>query len=259
MIGNLDEAIEALLVGALPGLLGGVTPAVSLSVDSGQFVVDSQSAETPITDPRPDDHSDNFPFDPAHPPAFFTLTQPPYPGPRRVRLTTSLGDRIALQESEVQWDETDPRVFRLALRPTHDLTGVSGVQALYGVIAVFINLKANHTFNLQLQSSNAAQLEQAESLALGVLELNRQALIDGSLADYEDGDYSATVKVKSFKFLQGASPAANQRLFTFQAEVELKARRALEAGEGKPIVTIRTSGRPLDPNRPVDIQIDIQA
>ncbi len=259
MLGNLDEAIKALLASALPGLLGGATPAVALTVNSGQIDVDTQSAEAPIADPRPDDHTDNFPFDPANPPASFTLTQPPYPGPRRVRLTTSQGDRLALAESEVEWDENDPRVFRLHLRPTHDLANVNGLQVLYGVTAVFVNLKAIHTFSVQLQSSNAAQLEQAEALALGALELNRQALIDGSPADFLDGDYSATVRVKSFKFLQGTSPAADQRLFTFQAEVELKVRRALEAGEGKPIVTIRTPGRPLDPNRPIDINIDIQA
>jgi hypothetical protein len=259
MIGNLDEAIRALLQGALPDLLGGASPPVALSVNSGLFELDPSSADSPLTDPRPDDRTDQFPFDPAHPPASFTLTQPPYPGPRRVRLTTSLGDRIALQTGEVVWDKTDSRIFTLNLRPNHDLSGVNGVQVLYAVTAVFTTLKANHSFTVLLQSGDAARLEQSEALALGVLEMSRQSLIDASPATFEDGDYSATVRVKSFKFVQGSSPAANQRQFTFQAEVELKAKRALEEGEGAPIERIITPGRPIDPNRPVDIQIDVNA
>jgi hypothetical protein len=259
MIGNLDEAIVSLLKDALPHLLGGAAPPVSLSVNSGVFTLDPSSTDSPITDPRPDDRTDQFPFDPAHPPPSFTLTQPPYPGPRRVRLTTALGDRITLQSSEVTWDKVDNRVFSLNLRPVHDLSGVNGVQVLYAVTAVFTTLKANHAFTVLLQSDDSTRLEQAEALALGVLELSRQSLIDASPAAFEDGDYSATVRVKSFTFVQGSGPAANQRQFSFQAEVELKAKRALAEGEGAPIERIITPGRPLDPNRPVDIQIDVNA
>jgi hypothetical protein len=263
MIGNLDEAIRTLLTGALPSLLSGGPPGppppVSLSIQDGVFTLDPSSNEAPTSEPRPDDRLDNFPFNPAAPPANFTLTQSPYPGPRRVRLTTSLGDRITLQTSEVIWDALDTRVFTLSLRPTHDLANVTGVQVLYGVTAVFTTLKALQTFTVTLQSDNAVQLEQAEALALGVMELNRQTLIDQSPANYASGDYGALVTVKSFKLAQGSSPAANQRQFSFEAEIELKASRALEEGEGAPITRIRTPGRPLDPDRPVDIFIDVEA
>lgn len=259
MIGNLDEAIRALLTGALPDLLGGDPPVVSLSIQDGVFLLDPSSAEAPTSEPRPDDRLDDFPFDPEAPPASFTLTQPPYPGPRRVRLTTDQGDRITLQASEVIWDPLDNREFSLQLLPIHDLEDVTGVQVLYSITAVFTTLKANQTFTVTLQSDDAPNLEQAEALALGVMELNRQALIDQAPVTYEGGDYSATVTVKGYKFTEGSSPASNQRQFSFQAEVELKARRALEEGEGAPITHIRTPGRPFDPNRAVDIAIDVDA
>ena len=35
--------------------------------------------------------------------------------------------------------------------------------------------------------------------------------------------------------------------------------RALYEGEGRPIEYIRTPGRPLNPDRPVDIQIEVEA
>ncbi len=259
MIGSLDTAITNMLRAALPGLLGGVAPAVALSVSSAEFTLDPQSAESAISDARPDDRLDSFAFNPAAPPASFSLTQPPYPGPRRVRLVTSQGDRINLQSGEVIWNPNDERLFSLSLRPIHDLALVNGVQVLYSITAVFTTLKVNQTFTIQLQSGDAAALAQAEALALGVLELNRQDLLDQSLLSVSEGDYSASVRVKSFKFERGASPNGTTRLFNFQAEVELKARRALEAGEGTPIQHIRTPGRPLDPNRPVDVNIEIDA
>ena len=259
MIGNLDTAIKTLLTSTLPGLMGGVTPAVSLTVSSAEFTLDPQSAESAISDARPDDRLDSFAFNPAAPPASFTLTQPPYPGPRRVRLFTSQGDRINLQSSEVIWNANDDKVFSLSLRPIHDLSLVNSVQVLYSITAIFTTLKVNHTLTLQLQCSDAPKLAQAEALALGVLELNRQSVIDLSQQNASDGDYSSIVSIKSFKFVSGASPSSSTRLFTFQAEIELKARRALEAGEGTPIQHIRTPGRPLDPNRPVDVNIEIDA
>ncbi len=259
MIGNLDEALRTLLVSSLPALLGGNAPPVTLGIVEDIFLLDSASAEAPTSEARPDDQVDNFPFNPINPPPNFTLSKPPYPGPRRVRLTTSDGDRISLQSTEILWDAVDSQKFSLALRPIHDMSHVTGIQVLYSVTAVFTTLKANQNFLINLQSANAAQLEQAEALSLGVIELNHQDLIDGAATTYDSGGYSAAVTVKSFKLLQGITPASGQRQFTFTAEVELKARRALEAGEGAPITHIRTPGRPLDPNRPVDISIDVEA
>ena len=57
----------------------------------------------------------------------------------------------------------------------------------------------------------------------------------------------------------GGSPAANRRDLHYQVEVELKITRSLREDEGRPIVRVRTPGRPLDPARPVDIEIGVEA
>jgi hypothetical protein len=270
MIGNLDEAIRTLLTSALPALLGGTPPAIALTVQSEKFVIDPNSADALASEPRPDDQRDQFAFDPAGiifdpaDPAYdpetlpsFTLTKPPYPGPRRVRLLTSAGDRIPLGESEVLWDEMETRNFTLTLAPNRELAGVNGVDVLYGVIAVFTMLKLNQTLSIVLESANADQLERCEALVTGVVELHRQALLDNSIATYNDGDYAAMVKANSLKLLEGTGAASDQRRLTYAVEIELKSTRALADDEGRPIVRIRTPGRPLDPARPVDIAIGL--
>lgn len=272
MTGNLDEAITTLLTDALPGLLGGAPPAVALTVQSDKFVVDPNSADALASEPRPDDQSDHFAFDPAgiifdptdpayNPAALpnFTLTKPPYLGPRRVRLLTSEGDRIPLLESEIRWDELETRNFVLALAPNRDLTDVNGVEVLYGVIAVFTMLKLNQTISLVFEAEDANQLERCEALATGVIELHRQALLDNSLATFSDGDYASTIKANSLKLLEGTGPTIDQRRLTYLVEIELKSTRALRDDEGQPITRIRTPGRPIDPARPVDIVIGVDA
>ena len=278
MTGNLDAAIAALLRDALPGLLGGAQPPVTLAVQSDTFATDPNAGDAvaqgaQASEARPDDFSDQFAFnpvgivfdpqDPAYDPVAlprFTLSKPPYPGPRRVRLVTGAGDRIALREREVIWDEVDGRRFTLALARTRDLAGVTAVQVLYGVIAVFTVVKFNQVLSVVLEvAESAAQLERCEALATGVIELNRQALLDASAATYDDGDYGATVKTNSFKLVEGSSPAANQRRLVYTAEVELKITRALYDDEGRPIVRIRTPGRPADPQRPIDIEVGVEA
>jgi hypothetical protein len=277
MTGNLDEAIATLLKDALPGLLGGAQPPVTLAVQSETFATDPNAGDALASEPRPDDFSDQFAFDPAgivfdpKDPAYdpaalprFTLSKPPYPGPRRVRLVTGTGDRIALGEREVIWDEVDGRRFTLAPAHTRDLAGVAAVQVLYGVIAVFTVVKFSQVLSVVLEApeSAAAQLERCEALATGVIELNRQALLDASAATYDDGDYGARVKTNSFKLLEGGrpggDPGANQRRLVYTAEVELKITRALHDDEGRPIVRIRTPGRPVDPQRPVDIEVGVE-
>ena len=259
MTGNLDEAITSLLQTALPGFFSGDPPPVGLTVTRGLFEVDPNSAESVAGEPRPDDRSDSFPFDPENPPASFTLSRPPYPGPRRVRLTTDNGDRVPLKPDEVVWDAVDSRIFSLNLRPNRELAGVTGVQVLYGVVAIFTTLKADQTLTILLQTADAAQLEQAEALAIGVVELNRQSLIDQAPAAYSGGDYGAAITVKNFKLVQSHPPADDQRQLTYLAEIELKATRALREDEGRPITHIRTPGRPLDPDRAVDVHIDVDA
>jgi hypothetical protein len=272
MIGNLDAAITDLLRAALPGLLGGGAPLVTLAVQGESATTDPDAADTAASEPRPDDQSDQFAFDPAGivfdpaDPAYdpaalprFTLSKPPYPGPRRVRLLTAAGDRIPLAEREVIGDAEDARVFTLGLAPSRDLAGVNGVQVLYGVVAVFTLLKLNQLVSVLLAAADAADLARGAALAAGVLALHRQELLDNSAATYDDGDYRAAVKVNSLKLLEDSSPAANQRKLQYQAEVELKITRALREDEGRPIVRVRTPGRSLDPARPVDIEIGVEA
>ncbi|HMX28819.1 MAG TPA: hypothetical protein PKC13_24745, partial [Blastocatellia bacterium] len=79
MTGKLDEANKDLLVQALPGLLGGATPAVQASVTGDLFELDPRSADAVAGEPRPDDRTDNLPFNPAQPAGPYTLTQTPDP------------------------------------------------------------------------------------------------------------------------------------------------------------------------------------
>ena len=131
MTGNLDETLDTLITEALPGLLVGVPPdppPVELTISSDLLEVDPDSADAMASEPRPDDRTDSFTFNPQNPAGPYTLTQPPYPGPRRVRLTTDIGDRISLRDGEVTWDEQDSRIFTLDLRPTRELTDITGLR-----------------------------------------------------------------------------------------------------------------------------------
>jgi hypothetical protein len=57
----------------------------------------------------------------------------------------------------------------------------------------------------------------------------------------------------------GTRPSSDTRLLTLEAEVEVKAGRALREDEGLPIKRILTPGRPLDADRPVDVEVDVEA
>ena len=255
MTGKLDEVLKTLITTGLPGLFSGPAP-VKITVSSDLFEIDPRSADTLAGEPRPEDRTDAFPFDPGNPAGPYNLTQSPYPGPRRVYLTTTSVDRIPVSENEVILDEVDSRRFTLALRPGRELTGITGVLALYGITAIFTKLKGIQTLTVELESTDAARLNEAEALTVAVIELNRSHFAEAAQATFEDGDYGVDIEIKSLKLLKGAA-AATQRLLTLQAEVELKARRALREDEGKPIKVIRTPGRPTDPGRPVDIDFEL--
>ena len=258
MTGGLPEALETLLTTSLPGLFGG--GAVGLSVGGGLLEIDQeQSADATASEPRPDDRVDDLGFDPEDPAGPYTLTQPPYPGPRRVWLVTGAADRLPLRSEEVVWDRTDARIFSLALRPQRDVSAVTAIRVLYGVTAVFTKVKAVQTLDLQLETSDAGLLERAESLVVAVIQLNRQRLADEARANYEDGDYGAIVEIKNVGLVRGTTPEDDVRLLLMRAELELKASRALGEDEGAPIERILTPGRPPDPDRPIDVHIDVEA
>jgi hypothetical protein len=255
---RLDEAAKALLAEALPSLFGGDDPPVKLGTTDNRFTLDARSSEATASAPRPDDRADDLAFDAAHPEGPYRLAVVPVPGPRRVYLMTRFKDRIALREEEVVWDATDSRRLTLQLRPGRDLKDVTAVRALYSVTAVYIKLKLSHTFSLLMESTSAQKVQQAESLAVAVIALNRQRLMEEAAYAFEEGDYGVEAAVRSLKLVEGtASP--KKRTLDFNAEIELKATRAMSEDEGLPILRIRTEGPPPDPNRPVDIRIDVEA
>jgi hypothetical protein len=259
MTGRLAQVLTNLLTGSLADLLGGAAPPVTLSFVPAEFTIDPQSVEPEAGEPRIDDQLDTLPFDPAAAAGPYTLTKPPAPGPRRVRLVTAQGDRIPVSDGEIHIDPLNSRSFTLALRPDRDLTGVNGLQVLYGVTAVFVKIKALHSFALQLQGGTVEQLDQGQALVAAVVELNRKAIVEQSSGVSQGGDYAAQVTVQNVKLLKGSAPAANTRLLEFTAEIELKAMRALGADEGKPILRIASPGRAPDPNHPVDINVEVDA
>lgn len=261
MTGNLKTTIRDLLVAALPGLFSGEAPPVTLTVNDEELTPDSQLAEQSVSEPRRDDQTDQFAYDPANPPSSLMLTRPPYPGPRRVYLTTTTGGRTPLGSDEVQWDQNDSRVFTLQLRPARDLTDVDGVEVLYGIAAVFTIIKANKTLIIDLQTAadNFGHIDQAEALTAGVIALNREYLIEHAAVTYADGDYNAQIAIKNLKLISGTSAANHQRRLKYQAETELKINRALREDEGQLIEYILSPGREANSDRPIDVDINVEA
>ena len=174
-------------------------------------------------------------------------------------LVTGAADRLPLRSEEVVWDRTDARVFSLALRPQRDVSAVTGIRVLYGVTAVYTKVKAVQTLDVRLATSDAGLLERAESLVVAVIQLNRQQLADEARAIYEDGDYGAAVELKNVGLVRGTTPEDDVRLLLLRAELEFKASRALGEDEGAAIERILTPGRPPDPDRPIDVHIDVEA
>lgn len=258
MIGHLPAALRTLLTGALPGLFGGPNP-VGLTISGGVLEVDQRDADATAGEPRSDDLTDTLPFDPGDPAGPYTLSRPPYPGPRRVSLVTGAGDSVPVKASEVVWDRTNARDFSLALPPHRDVSAFTGVRVLYAVTAVHVKIKATRALGVRLTGDDPDRLERAEALVAAVVQLNRQRLIDEARTSYEDGEYGAAVELKNLILVSGSRPANDVRVLTMRAELEVKAGRALGEDEGAPIERIRTPGRLLDPARPVDIFIDVEA
>ena len=256
MPASITAALNDLLVKSLPDLFGGATPAVKIAVTEGEFDVDATYAEVSVSDPRPDDRTEELPFDPANPTGPYTLAQPPAAGPRRVSLATATGERAALGEDEIVWDGADPRKFTLKLRPSRDPQRFQTLHVLYSIVAVYTRLRGRQTLSARLQPTDAARLEEILALALGVVALNRQALMDATRSDYAGNGYGSHIGVASLQ-IKGAAYAADSVTLLLSAEVELKAERALAPDEGQPILRIITAGRTTGQTHPVDIDVEL--
>ena len=257
MIGRLDIALTQLLLESLPSLLGGATPPVQSSIVSDAFVMDPNSADAEAGEPRTDDQHDLLAFNPGNAAGPYRLLKPPVAGPRRVRLATGDGDRVALSQSEVLWDATDSSLFTLSLRADRVLTGITSVEALYGITAVFVRISGTQKFGVQLKSSDLSRLAQSEALSLAVIALNRKRLCEQGAVTSSDGDYSAQILINSLTLVDTTSPAADTRRLEFSADLQVKASRALRVDEGKPIVKILSPGAATDADHPININIGV--
>jgi hypothetical protein len=258
---ELEVALASLLQASLPGLFGGATPVVRLTVATDATEILAREAEAvvgdPRGDPRPADQVDELPFDRTKPAGPYTLSLAPYPGPRRVRLV-SPGGVTPLGDAEVEWGQVDPR--KLILHPSagRDLSTVTGVEVLYGVTAVFATVATRRTFGLSLdaQPANTSRLAGAVALALSVIELNREALTAAASVTYGGGDYGASSTIKRLRMVGVTAPKSTTRLLTLQADATLTLKRALREFEGAPIEHIRTPGR-APGGGPVEIDIGL--
>jgi hypothetical protein len=256
---GLAQALGALLAGELPGLFGGGAPPVRVAVTSVGFTAADGPADAEAGRPRPDDHVDELAFDAADPAGPYTLTRSPQPGPRRVRLLTTAGDRIALTPAEVGLDPADPRSLTLAPRPGRDLTAVTAIQVQYQVVAVFGALGLREELALVLDAADPTELDRAQALTLAVLTLHRERLLVAATETLRSDAYAARLDVTGLTVGQGTAGAGGSRRVALFADVVLKASRALAADEGTPIVRIGSGEGPPDPARPVDIRIDVEA
>jgi hypothetical protein len=256
MLLALENAIVALLKNAFPALFTGTTPAtVTFPNDTWDF--DPLSADPVAGEPGPEDAVDDLAFNPSTPAGPYTLTRPPYPGPKRVYLRSATGDLVALSNTEIIWDPLNAASFTFAPRPGREVSGFDHLEILYGVVAAATRLKTLHKLTLQITAADAGTVEQVLALSLSALALNRDSLMSQSGFSWNSGSYQAQGVVKTFKFSAGAATAASRTL-SLEVEVDLRVERILGENEGKPIVRILSEGQPVG-TKTVDIEPIVQA
>jgi hypothetical protein len=242
---SLAGAVDEVLRAGLPGLFGGTTPAVTLTVERAGLTVEAVPAGAGETEPQRGDGFDLLPFDGEGP---YTPSQLPADGPRQVWLQGELG-RTVLRDDEIRWDS---RTFTLVL-DGRDLAGVTAVGVRYSVILVRTRVQLSQTIHIGL---SGAGLERAEALVLAVLVLEQRQVTAASRDEFLDGDYGATVVTESLT-IDGAAVRDDSRQLQVRVRRELIAGRALRTDEGQPIVRIHGPGRPPRPGHPVDIPVDV--
>jgi hypothetical protein len=257
---NLSNAISTLITDSLPGLFGGKTPPVTLTVQNELLEIDPLSADAAAGEPRPDSRTDNIAIREDR--RTYRLTQSPYPGAKRVRLRTRDGAYTTLRADEVVWDAEEPRRFALALRPNRDPSIFTHIQVMYGVVAIYTHVRADQVTRVRLESEDAKKLNHAVMLVISALQLNRQALIDAAKSTSEDGNYGAEVEIKSLNLIDVKQRTESNRTIaeiTLRSECAIKATRAIEETEGTPITRIVTPGASATDERPINIRVDVDA
>ncbi|MGF1522307.1 MAG: hypothetical protein ACFBSF_08320 [Leptolyngbyaceae cyanobacterium] len=246
---NLTTVLRDLLTESLPAPLGGDDPLLQLAIalEQLQFVNDPTAGDTTGA-PRPDNRTDSLAFDTDNPEGPYTLTQFPYPGARQVRLVTPDGDRIPLSNQEVIWGETDAHQFSLALTATRDPATVTQVEVLYGVAAIFTTLYATQQVTLTLSRSQPSEVEpdldQVAALAIAVLQLNRQLIVDTARSTYEIARYRMTSQINRIRLVNLNSPTPDERQIVVDADITLKATQVSGEQSGVPIQTVQVRMTP---------------
>lgn len=256
MLLALQTAITSLLQSSLPALFTGAG-LVQIAFDDDTWTFDPLSADAVAGEPGPGDATDLLAFDPNAPAGPYTLTRPPYPGPKRVYLRSPQGELVALSPREVIWNPANAASFTFQPRPGRDLTGFTELSVLYGIVTAGTQLKVLHKASLTLTSSDAAKAEQALALALAVLALNREALRGQGAFSFTSGGYQSEGTLKTLHF-SGGTTIADVRTLQISAELDLEVQRLLGPDEGKPIVQILSPGRPAG-GRPIDIDPAVEA
>ena len=259
MIGNLATAIRDLLTVSMPTLIGESEGQVAVQVRRPQYTVDPSSADALAGAPRPDDKRDVLLFNPAAPEGPYLLSQLPYPGPKRVYLENVSGERITLGTDEVVWDQVDPRQFTLQLKPYRDTTGLDQMTVLYGITGIFTAIKVANVVEVELTSTDPTNLLAAETLAVSIMQLNRDALQEDAASSISEGDYTVATNIKKLTIDRGSVFNDQTVIIMAEAESEIKASRALHAGEGAVIERIASPGAVPDPDRPVQIDPVVEA
>lgn len=257
MLLALQSAITALLQGAFPALFTGAG-AVQMAFADNQWQFDPMSADPVAGEPGPQDAVDALVFNPAAPTGPYLLTRPPYPGPRRVYLRTPSGDLAALANAELVWDAINPASFIFKPRTGRLLTGFDHLEAHYGVVAAGTQLKTLHQTSLLLTTADPARAEQALSLSLAALALNRERLRQQAAYSFAAGNYQVAGTLQSLSFASGSTSAAHVSSVLIHTALDLTVQRLLVESEGQPIVHISSPGRPAG-GRPIDIDPVVQA
>lgn len=257
MLLALQSAITALLKGAFPALFTGAG-AVQISYAANTWQFDPMSADPVAGEPGPQDTVDALVFNPAAPAGPYLLTRPPYPGPRRVYLRTPSGDLAALANTELVWDGANPASFIFKPRAGRMLTGFDRLEAHYGVVAAGSQLKTLHQTALLLTTADPARAEQALSLSLAALALNRELLRQQAAYRFAAGSYQVAGTLQSLSFASGSTSATQVSSVLINAALDLTVQRLLVDGEGQPIVKISSPGRPAGGRR-IDIDPAVQA